>query len=268
MRKYILILALAISALATNASAQYSNRKEIPWILRGFSAEVKVGPNIFHGDISDNNKVRFCGELTARREVLPILDIRTDIDGGVIAGEIDRYFWPASFKTNYYVWDLGVDYRFLNTGGKYYDKRLFEPYVGAGVGIMLFNPKTSAPYLDQYSDIAGFNVEGFTTTPMAFLDLGVRYFYDKNWGIRLETKLTVPFGNNSDKLDGHDSRYTDKDNGIILGEFNYDMIGSIVVGVSYKFYQSTFKTSSKYNRKTYLNNRRAYRRNAQRTRRR
>lgn len=268
MHKYILILALAISAFITDANAQYSKRKVVPWILRGFSAEVKAGPNYFYGDISEEKNIRFCGELTARKELTTIIDIRTDIDAGLIAGEINRMFWPAEFHSLYFIWDVGADYRFLNTGGYYFDKRLFEPYVGMGLGVMLFNPKNNSPYMERAASIENFDLEKFTPAPMAYMDMGVRYFYDNTWGFRLETKVMVPFGNNSDKLDGHDSRLTNRDDGVELGSFNYDMIGSIMVGVSYKFHPSGFRISSKYNRRTYLGNRRIYKRNAKRVKRR
>ncbi len=268
MYKCLLILAVVVSTIATTANAQYSKRKVVPWILRGFSAEVKGGPNYFYGDVCEDKMIHFSGELTARKELTTTIDVRTDIDGGLIAGEINRMFWPAKFHSLYFTWDAGVDYRFLNTGGYYFDKRLFEPYVGAGIGVLFFNPDNTSPYMERAASIEDFDINKFSVAPMAYLDMGVRYFYDNNWGIRLETKLVCPFGGNSDKLDGHDSRKSNVDDGVILGEFNYDMIGTIMVGVSYKFYSSGFKISSKYNRRTYLGNRRIYKRNAKRVKRR
>jgi len=268
MYKYLLILAVTLSTIATTANAQYSKRKVVPWILRGFSAEVKAGPNYFYGDIGEDKNIRFTGELTARKEISTILDVRTDIDAGLIGGEINRMFWPAQFHSLYFVWDAGVDYRFLNTGGYYFDERLFEPYVGAGIGVLLFNPENTSPYMERAMSIEEFDINKFTAAPMAYVDMGVRYFYDNNWGIRLEVKALCPFGNNSDKLDGHDSRLTNEDDGVLLGSYNYDMIGTIMVGVSYKFHSAGFRISSKYNRRTYLGNRRIYKRNAKRVKRR
>ena len=279
MLRYLLTLAVALVAMSSVCEAQYNNKKKQAPFLHGFYACGGIGTNVFFGDVQDGSRFRFGLDLSARKEINKYVTARVDIDGGQLSGEAD---WGAEFKTIYFDFTGGVDFMFLNLIAGYYSGRLVEPYISAGVGLLMFKPDNSYDYsgamasigrLDKFKDL-----NSFTAAPMVYGVVGGRYNINRHWAANLEFKGFLPFGSNSDKLDGQDSKQTvdfaydeesgDYKAGMFLGENKYDVFYTIMVGCSYKFADSKFRTSSKYNRKTYMRNRKTYKRNANRQRRR
>lgn len=287
MLRYILIVAIALVTVATTCDAQYnSRRKKKSPFLQGFSAKASLGANMFFGDIQDSKRVGFSGFIGASKQIIKPLTVRCDIDFGRLQGKAR---WGGEFSTFYFDFMLGADYIFLNQMLGYDANRLFEPYISGGLGLMMFNPNNTTEWknLPHSSQVLLDNISTFTAAPAVFGIGGVRYNINRHWSAMLEIKGQMPFGSNSDALDGQDSGMgmslkdfkdaavggvtsADKDGNDMpyLGQKAIDAFYVITIGAAYKFEDMQWRSSSKYNRKTYINNRKKYKRNAQRTRRR
>ncbi len=107
------------------------------------------------------------------------------------------------------------------------------------------------------------NVKMNGLTAFAYGMLGLRYEFTYRWGAVFEAQGNVPF---SSKFDAHDGYYAGDNWYEATGK---DCFGTLMFGATYKIGgNSTWRTSSRYNRAIYLHNKKVYKRNAQRTRRR
>ena len=100
---------------------------------------------------------------------------------------------------------------------------------------------------------------------------GAKYRINKNFGVNLEINGHLPF---SDEIDGHNGwspeSAPDETTGAYMNwnDGKNDFYYTVMVGMTYKIQETQWRVSSNYNRKTYVKNRKAYKRNANRMRRR
>lgn len=288
MLKYLLTLAIALTTISITCDAQYNNRKKTPKILEGLYANARVGTNLFCGDVEESGRWGFGGGISAIKQVIRPLDVRVDIDGGKLGG---KSTWGEEFKTIYFDLTGGVNFTFLNVLMGYDARRIVEPYVCGGVGAMFFKPTNNFIAEESAKDARITDPNQFTISALVYGGIGARYTIKKQWGVNLEFCGRLPLGN-SDLLDGHDSGdgTAQKDglfkpgnikdeiedafggdkpyDGVYLGSKKFDAYYTIMVGCTYKFADMTWTSSSKYNRKNYLRNKKTYNRNAKRSRRR
>lgn len=288
MLRYLLTLAIALTTIAVTCDAQYRKRKQAPKILQGLYANAKVGGTMFCGDVEDSGRFGFTGGVAAIKQVIRPLNARVDLDFGKLGGKAD---WGEEFKTIYFDLSGGVNFTFLNLIFGYDARRTVDPYVCAGMGAMFFKPENNFIANKGAEDPRIGDPNEMTISALTYGGVGALWTIKGKWGINFEFCGRLPLGN-SDLLDGHDSsngtaqksgifkpsNIKDELNEAINGEQNYDgvYLGSnkfdafytFTVGCTYKFADMTWPTSSKYNRKNYLRNKKVYDRNAKRTRRR
>lgn len=287
MLKYFLTLAIALTTIAITCDAQYNKRKKVPKILEGLYANARLGANFFCGDVEESGRFGFSGGIGATKQIIRPLDIRLDFDGGKLGGKSS---WGEEFKTIYFDFSGGVNFTFLNVIMGYDARRVVEPYVSAGIGAMFFKPENNFIAEQGNKDPRIGDPNEMTISCLVSGGIGARWTIKRQWGMTFEFNGRLPLGN-SDLLDGHDSGDgTAQKNGLFkpgnikdeledafgqqgydgvyLGSKKFDAFYTLMIGCSYKFADKTWTSSSKYNRKNYMRNKKVYDRNAKRSRRR
>ncbi len=291
-RRILLILTLVILALVPESAE--AQRRRIPYFLRGFYLNAKVGPNLFFGSLVDDGKWRLGLDTYAQKELMPFLTARAGLGGGMLHGHQES--GTLEFKTTYINFNVGLDCNILNLIQGYDLQRMIEPYFGLGGGVLMYSATKELDYEigDALAEIDDWrNVEtGFTAAPFVYGLIGGRYQVNKHWGISLEVQGNYVFANDLDGHSGYRRNPTAAEQAAInagtrglteaeqawideTGRSDYiwvegknDCFWTIMAGVSYKFYDSLFRHKSRFNREVYLQNRKAYKRNASRVRRR
>lgn len=302
LKRLLIISALALLfALPSNAQ----RRRKVPVILQGLYAGGKVGPNLFFGDLVDDGKTKIGTDVFALYEVQPYLMARAGIGGGVLGGVQGSKSNGLKFTTPYFNFNVGADFTFLNLLQFHNPSRIVDPYVGLGAGVLMFSATkedTKGRVSDtEYGDWRNVKT-GFKAAPFIYGIIGGRYFINRHWSAILEIQANMPF---SDDLDGHTgwaSKKTDEEmdqerndiqdridqeindaanEGVTINpgevpqpnEYKWhsgknDFFYTIMAGATYKFEDKTWKNKSRYNRSVYLHNKKVYKRNASRKRRR
>ena len=266
---------IAIVALSTQClMAQYNNPLgRVPSSQIGLSVGGKVGATVYFGDLIDGGRAKWTVGGYVEKHILSWLCWRIGVDAGQCkGGQNDN----LQFNTTFFDIEAFGKVHFLDLIQGYDDDRLFNPYFTLGGGAMMFSCKkepTSSFDVKKYKERLGndeladkwlYHSKGMEMTGMVSGSLGVRYSVSRKLWLTFDAKGDLLF---TDEFDGHTGwpinsetwRESDK---------KYDALWTISLGAQYRFYSvSKYQSSSKYSRKSYLQNRRIYERNARRLRR-
>ena len=275
MVKRILSL-LAIAALSTQCLlAQFNNPiGRIPDSQLGLSVGGRLGTTVYFGDLVDGGRVKWTTSGYVEKCILSWLSWRAGIDAGQCkGGQNDN----IEFSTTFFDVEAFAKVHFLDLIQGYDDSRLFSPYFAVGGGAMFYNCKkepTSSFDVEAYKKKVGnddyanlwlYYDEGMQLTPMVSGVLGVRYALNRKLWLTFDVKGDLLF---TDKFDGHTGWPTSSTEWT-ESQKPYDALWTVALGVQYRFHSVTkYQSTSKYSRKSYLQNRRIYERNARRLRRR
>lgn len=286
LKRSIIISALAF-LLALPSVAQ---RKKTSQFLQGFFVGGKVGPNLYFGDLVDDGKTKIGIDVFAQKEVLPYLMVRGGIGGGILGGIQGSKKNGLTFTTPYFNFNVGADWTFLNLFQYYTAQRLVEPYIGVGCGLLMYSAtkKTIQELSEEIKAVDDWRnvATGFTVSPFVYGLAGGRYNINRHWGVSVEVQGNFAL---TDELDGHTGwrgTYSQEeidqmkkeyiDAGLdpnkvpttVWNDGKNDFFYTIMAGCTYKFADFEWKHKARYNRNAYIRNRKVYKRNASRVRRR
>ena len=219
LQKTIIISILLI--LVINVNSQEERRR--------ISITGKGGTNLFYGDVENytyyksfqnNNEWSLGYGLDLQMRLNRFMYLRGTINGGKLSGtKRKRNIW---FSANLLESSLGLSFDILDIFQAKH--RRFNPYVGAGLGILQYN-STLKTYpgdikLASKGYTNGNGINGMTFEGEVPMFMGVNIFLTKNFDFQVESKFHVI---NSDELDAK------------KGGFEYDIYGFYSLGVTYHF---------------------------------
>lgn len=265
MLRYILLATTILSLCTADIYAQ-TRRRNTSRVWEGVTINPKIGPSLYMGDMVDKSNWRLTTGASVEKELLPWLSGRFEMTGGLLAGVMNAGS-DIGFDTKYVDITLGATVFPVDLIGGYYNKRLVNPYVSLMGGFGIFNVKKNSDCTAAWAQAGDGNV----LAPMVCGVLGAKYRINKNFGVNLEINGHLPF---SDEIDGHNGwspeSAPDETTGAYMNwnDGKNDFYYTVMVGMTYKIQETQWRVSSNYNRKTYVKNRKAYKRNANRMRRR
>lgn len=258
---YILLLFLAMSQVVNAQYNNYQGRKKVPKILEGMHLYAKLGPNIWVGDLVDKGRFRVGMSVGAEREVFNWMSGQLEFDGGFFHGYMTQGA-DMDFKTIFFDINGGIKISLLDLIQGYYADRVIVPYGAIGGGLMFFNAKKTSNM--QYDKTHPGNnwqdVEtGWSTAPFIWGALGAKYRVTPVWTIFGEVRPMVLL---SDDVDAH-TGYREGPEGAWKESKSNDYAYNMMFGVSYRISHQMFYTTNKYNRRSYVKNKKLFKRNAQ-----
>ena len=269
----VLLFLLTVPAVHAGEDIFNNPRGRVNPFLLGLSCGAKAGTTVYFGDLVDAGRARWTIGAFGEKNVNSWLAVRLALDAGQCHGGQDE---GIEFKTTFVDVDaLAVVYFFDLIQG-YDDARPFNPYFGIGAGGVFFSADKH-PSSDYDVEKAMANASdpekleswlyykpGLEVTGAAVGMLGVRYSLTSKLSLTFDLQGDLLF---TDLFDGHD--------GYWQGETwedgkPFDCLWTASLGFKYRFVDFNYwsNKSSKYSRKSYLRNKRIYKRNATRQRRR
>ena len=251
MKKYTLgLLLLCLFAVDFDALAQrntqrrqsrristFTSRKKFALIKRYSSIGVSVGASNYFGDIVPSTSVastdidftRLAVGAWATRRIAPHLELRGSFNWIRLRGddfvsqdpaagdnsERGRYIRNLHFRNDVKELAFSFSYDLFGNNSTYIRRPVFNPYVHAGVGVFLHNPRAKSPeeFGGKWEALQPLHTEGpdnsYSLVQFSVpLGIGFRYAVANNLDLALEINYRLTL---TDYLDDLSKRYPEAD---------------------------------------------------------
>lgn len=261
IKKIWVLIFLVILTYQQESNAQYKRKKTFDFAA-GLTLTPKAGVNLFFGDLVDASRENFSFGVTADREMLEFLTLRTSLMGGQMSG---KQIYPgletpyASFENTYLDFHIGGTYKPLDQFLGYFKERTLEPYALLQGGFIYYSSTETWGPASESTPGANPGQEWRSASgiaPVVSAGGGVNLWINPSFSANIEFHGNLAF---TDKLDAHDTWRDSYPDGELHTTAPNDFYYVVTAGVIFTMADSKLKNHPKFNVNSYRKTRKFYR---------